>query len=151
MPQSFLLRYFFPFGLELQTVQISTLWKHHPDGNEINMSVLITALCLMVGSHFSSSFWRLTTLLGAAAMETPPRENQEPQEAASSDEVFFVEHLRFFFSNWMKMSSNAKCIKPMGLCKTWWHVTCSFLATGHADFEAFMCIYRSSQIGSVSS
>ncbi len=64
----------------------------------INASVLITALCLMVGSHFSSTLRRLTTLLGAAAMvvdadprfatatsETPSREKQEPQEAASGD------------------------------------------------------------------
>ena len=63
------------------------------------------ALCLMVGSHFCSTCWRLTMLLGAAAMvvedadadprfatatsETPSGENQEPQKAASGDELFW--------------------------------------------------------------
>ena len=62
------------------------------------------ALCLMVSSHFSSTFEaRLTTLLRAAAMvvedadprfatatsATPSPEKQEPQEAASGDELFW--------------------------------------------------------------
>ena len=59
----------------------------------------------------------------AAASESPLAGIQEPQEAASSDELFFCRTLlRLFFSNLMKMSSNAKvfkCIKPMTLCTTW--------------------------------
>ena len=46
--------------------------------------------------------------MGAAAMgscfatatsEIPSREKQEPQEAASDDKLFFVEHLRLFIRN----------------------------------------------------
>ena len=69
--------------------------------------------------------------------ETPSRENQEPQEAASGDENFFCRtHLRFFAGNLMKMSSNAKVLNLWGCARHGKNVTCSFLATGHADFEA---------------
>ena len=83
-------------------------------------------------------------------METPSRENQEPQEAASGDELFFVEHLRFFFSNLMKMSSNAKVLNLRGCARhgDMWHVHFS-----PRDMQILRrkSAYKSSQIGSTSS
>ena len=52
-----------------------------------------------------------------ATSETPSREKQELQEAASGDDFFLVEHLRFFFSNLIKMSSNAKVLNKWGCAR----------------------------------
>ena len=51
-----------------------------------------------------------------ATSETPSRESQEPEDAASGVS-FFVEHLRFFLSNLMKMSSNAKVLNLWGCAR----------------------------------
>ena len=56
--------------------------------------------------------------LATATSETRSRENQEPQEAASGDELLFLSNiLRFFFSNLMKMSSNAKVFNLWGCAR----------------------------------
>ena len=54
-----------------------------------------------------------------ATSETPSRETEEPQEAASGDELFLSNILRVFFSNLLKLSSNAaaKVLNPWGCAR----------------------------------